>query len=95
MTAYTSGEWRLNAGNETEIMAGKRNVARAHCGGMNGIGLIEAEANARLIVAAPDLLNAAQAMADSFADCVKTELALSEFPALAALVAAIAKAKGQ
>jgi hypothetical protein len=33
-------------------------------------------------------------MVDSFADCVKTEVALSNFPALGGLIAAIAKAKG-
>lgn len=57
-TQHTSGTWRVSAGNETEIMADKRNVARAHCGGMSGVGLAEAEDNARLIAAAPDLLAA-------------------------------------
>jgi len=38
-------------------MAEKLNVARVHCGGMTGIKLSEAEANARLIAAAPELLD--------------------------------------
>ena len=51
--------WRLNAGNETEVMDARgRNVARAHCGGSYGVKLDEAEAHARLIAAAPDLLAA-------------------------------------
>jgi hypothetical protein len=35
-----------------------RNVARAHCGGSYGVKLDEAEAHARLIAAAPDMLAA-------------------------------------
>jgi hypothetical protein len=51
--------WRLNAGNETEVMDARgRNVARAHCGGSYGVKLDEAEAHARLIAAAPDMLAA-------------------------------------
>jgi hypothetical protein len=51
--------WRLNAGNETEVMDARgRNVARAHCGGSYGVKVEEAEAHARLIAAAPDLLAA-------------------------------------
>jgi len=93
-TQHTSGPWNRNirAGGKYPVIYSGRN---------NHVALVlkadpdEMEANIDLISAAPDLLAAAQAMADSFADCVKTELALSEFPALAALVAAIAKAKGQ
>ncbi len=59
-TKHTPGPWRVNAGNETEIMAARFNVARAHCGGAYGIKLPEAESNARLIAAAPDLLACAE-----------------------------------
>ena len=59
---HTPGEWYLNAGNETEVQAGTKQVARAHCGGMTGVRLIEAEANARLIASAPELLEALQGM---------------------------------
>jgi hypothetical protein len=55
--------WRLNAGNETEVMDARgRNVARAHCGGTYGVNLDEAEAHARLIAAAPDMLAALEAV---------------------------------
>lgn len=57
---HTPGPWRLNAGNEIEIMDTSRAVARAVCGGLSGIRLREAEANARIIAAAPDLLEALQ-----------------------------------
>ena len=56
MTTYTTGPWRLSSGDETEIFSGARPVARAHCGGLTSVKLPEAEANARLISAAPDLL---------------------------------------
>ena len=56
MTTYTTGPWRLSSGDETEILSGARPVARAHCGGLTSVKLPEAEANARLISAAPDLL---------------------------------------
>lgn len=49
--------WRLNAGDETSVMDSRnRKILRAECGGASGIKLAEAEANARLIAAAPDLL---------------------------------------
>ena len=52
MGGHTPTPWRLNAGNEIQIMgATQRTVARAECGGMSGIKLAEAEANARRIVA--------------------------------------------
>ncbi len=69
MSGHTPGEWYLNAGNETEVQAGTKQVARAHCGGMTGVRLIEAEANARLITTAPDGLALAQAI---LADCTDT-----------------------
>lgn len=61
MTAeHTIGPWRLNAGTETVIMGGSQYaIARAECGGMTGIKLPEAEANARLIAASPELLELA------------------------------------
>lgn len=56
---HTPAPWRLNAGNETLVMgSNQRPIARAECGGTSGIGLAEAEANARLIAAAPELVEA-------------------------------------
>ena len=61
---HTPAPWRLNAGNETLVMgSNQRPIARAECGGTSGIGLAEAEANARLIAAAPDMLEALRAIA--------------------------------
>ena len=56
-TQHTPGPWRLSSGDETEIFSGARPVARAHCGGLTSVKLPEAEANARLIAAAPELLD--------------------------------------
>ena len=59
-TQHTTGPWRLSSGDETEIFSGAKPVARAHCGGLTSVKLPEAEANARLIAAAPELLAALQ-----------------------------------
>jgi hypothetical protein len=64
MMTHTKAPWRLNAGDETVVMAGSLKVARAYCGGLTAINLEEAEANARLIAAAPDLLAALKPFAD-------------------------------
>jgi len=94
---HTPGPWRLNAGNETEIMSARRNVARAHCGAMTGIRVDEAEANARLIAAAPDLLAACEALLQSVAYAIAAQDAPAQSTMranLANALAAIAKAKG-
>jgi hypothetical protein len=90
--------WRLNAGNETEVMDARgRNVARAHCGGSYGVKLDEAEAHARLIAAAPDLLEALwQIVTDAEIDCDTEEAALAALADIRVTArAAIAKAKGE
>jgi hypothetical protein len=64
-----------------------RNVARAHCGGTYGVNLDEAEAHARLIAAAPDMLAALLGALDALYDS-------GEYPETARLAReAIAKAK--
>lgn len=88
--------WRLNAGNETEVMDARgRNVARAHCGGSYGVKLDEAEAHARLIAAAPDmfasLVTALEMLVDSWGD---EQIAAGDDQVANVLKAAIAKAKG-
>lgn len=88
--------WRLNAGNETEVMDARgRNVARAHCGGTYGVKLDEAEAHARLIAAAPDMLAALVTMDALFADHMQYDEEGYETAAIRAGQAAIAKAKGE
>jgi hypothetical protein len=89
--------WRLNAGNETEVMDARgRNVARAHCGGSYGVKLDEAEAHARLIAAAPDmfaaLVTALEMLVDSWGD---EQIAAGDDQVANVLKAAIAKAKGE
>ena len=85
---HTPAPWRLNAGNETLVMgSNQRPIARAECGGTAGIGLAEAEANARLIAAAPELLEALKEMRDWYQKYIG-------LPACAAN-AAIAKATGE
>ena len=98
---HTPGAWRLTAGNATEVMAGLTPVARARCGGMTGIRLAEAEANARLIAAAPDLLaaliRASGILADFSHACSVSETEGDEDPDVQALEivrAAITRATG-
>jgi hypothetical protein len=89
--------WRLNAGNETEVMDARgRNVARAHCGGTYGVNLDEAEAHARLIAAAPDMLAALEWLACYADEDMPSEYRTDSFrSALDAAFEAIAKIKGE
>jgi hypothetical protein len=96
--------WRLNAGNETEVMDARgRNVARAHCGGSYGVKLDEAEAHARLIAAAPDMLAALESVIDDLVGGIQdtidnggSEAWITEAKTrLNAAREAIAKAKGE
>ena len=90
---YYKGPWRLNAGDETQIMdSAQRTVARAQCGGLSGITLTEAEANAHLIAAAPDLLEEGEALLDLL---VQLRPDMAESTIAANMRAAIARAKGE
>ena len=85
---HTSGPWEVLHGPEWEgfTVSGLRLVAKVHEWGFNG----EAEANARLIAAAPELLAALEdIVASSDANCGD-----SLMNAIQAALAAIAKAKG-
>lgn len=53
------------------------------------------EKDARLIATAPELLSACEGMLASFHESVTTEESLAQFPALAAVARAIAKATGR
>ena len=54
-----SQTWRLNAGDETRIMDNNnRPICDVKCGGMSGRTVAEGEKIARLIAAAPALLEA-------------------------------------
>lgn len=58
-TQHTPGPWRVSVGDETQVFAAaNQNITSANCGGLSGIRVAEAEANARLIAAAPELLAA-------------------------------------
>ena len=97
MTTYTTGPWRLSSGDETEIFSGARPVARAHCGGLTSVKLPEAEANARLIAAAPELLAVLQDLtitARTFRNVPKEDQywTICDDDSLDAAFAAIAKA---
>lgn len=56
---------------------------------------IESVANAHLIAAAPEMLEALESIVNSFHESVKTEDTLNEFPSLQTCINAIAKAKGE
>jgi hypothetical protein len=57
--SHSQGPWRLSAGDETAVFsANNQNIFNARCGGTGSPRLNEAEANARLCAAAPDLLEA-------------------------------------
>ena len=62
VSGRTQGPWRLNAGDETKIMAGGLCIASVHCGGTTGIKLSEAESNARQIAETPALVEALQSL---------------------------------
>lgn len=101
--AHTQGPWRLNAGNSIEIMGGcipNKAIARALCGGMTGIKLDEAEANARLIAAAPELLKALEELWQTVKVAIytgdwKVDGACDPESDLNRARAAIAKARGE
>jgi len=98
-TQHTPGPWRLSSGDETEIFSGAKPVARAHCGGLTSVKLPEAEANARLIAAAPEMLAALQALtitARTFRNVPKEEQEWTPYDdaALDNAYAIIARAQG-
>jgi hypothetical protein len=56
--SHSQGPWRLSAGDETAVFsASNQHIFNARCGGTGSPRLNEAEANARLCAAAPDLLH--------------------------------------
>ena len=91
---HTPGPWKIikpKVGADFEICArGKYSIAVAFSDSMDG------EANARLIAATPDMLDALREMVDAFADCAgdtrDAEQASREFNALDSARAAIRKA---
>jgi len=93
-TQHTPGPWRLSSGDETEIFSGAKPVARAHCGGLTSVKLPEAEANARLIAAAPELLAALVEMVVLYADHEQYDDEGYETAGINAARAAIARAQG-
>lgn len=56
--------WRLNAGDETRVIDGQNNpICDVKCGGMSGRTVAQGEKIARLIAAAPALLEALEKIA--------------------------------
>lgn len=106
MSGHTPGTplpWNLNPGDETKIMAVHLTIARADCGGLSGIRVNTAEANAAYIVHAcnlyPELLEALEKWLayDNLdeADFAQVGPMLLYAEAINATRAAIAKARGQ
>ena len=90
---HTPGPWTATAssGKRIFVLGGEAPATRVVC-------LLDWPAtnpgNARLIAASPVMLAALEGVLASFADCVKTEEALSKFPALKAVSDAIKLATG-
>lgn len=91
MSQHTPGPWRVMGGSGTDVAAGPQGyLAYVSTGGGRGRSLDEARANARLIAAAPDLLDACEKARDFGSQGDTHEgLSVSEF-----IRAAIAKARG-
>jgi hypothetical protein len=79
-----------------------RSIGIAHTGAVRALNALngrepieedEAKANARLIAAAPDMLEALKGILASFHKSVTTTESLAEFPALQAVAQAITKAE--
>jgi hypothetical protein len=94
---HTPGPWTLSAYYPNRVIGDRndgegRYVADCHCNGLNGAEQPEDAANARLIAAAPDLLEALQGMLDVYGN--DGHLHAPALAALRAARAAIAKAGG-
>lgn len=105
MTKHTPGPWRLSGDlvlganeprpNPKVVPYAHRVAVLCHDEASNGdLPWLTAEANGRLITAAPEMLEALKGILNSFHESVKTTASLDEFPSLKAVQAAIAKAQG-
>ena len=91
MSEHLKG-WRLSAGDETRVFDGNDNrLVDVPCGGMSGRSMWQAEDCARLIAAAPELLEALEIMLTAFAGYADTP---AKKEAIALSDAAITRAKG-
>ena len=102
MSAHTPGPWTLFPAPRGVAIDGPCRVTIAWCGenasfGENSykISRDEALANARLVGAAPDLLEALIMIRDADDDCARDGLQTIPAPARAKIDAAIAKAEGK
>lgn len=98
---HTPGPWRAEGWKNTVVNSAKGNtivISPGGDGGDNGVGIEEIQANARLIAAAPELLETLEFCRDWFAKFSPTSPLITgeqaEHPMLTAITKAIAKAKG-
>lgn len=104
MSKHTPGPWRSHTNGSdffvtaTDFHGANGKVAKCYVADVqkfrNESGEDECQANAKLIAAAPDMLEALKGILNSFHESVKTTASLDEFPSLKAVQAAIAKAQG-
>ena len=104
-TKHTPGPWRISGESATTVQADYRainsegGVLIARALGYPNSGYFpsddEAAANARLIAAAPELLEALEALRDNVGTCICYDESAREFNAWEMAKAAIAKAKGE
>lgn len=95
MTRHTSGPWKTHLCNDTSIIDGEGNdIAQVSGDYENPAVWPVMEANARLMAAAPELLEALKELADLFDDFVEGKYRPDSFTSQPAR-AAIARAEGR
>jgi hypothetical protein len=97
---HTPAPWKVVDNSDTkngQIRVENYEGVIACCGKQTEImpTLENMQANAHLIAAAPDLLEACKSILASFHESVKTDENISEFPELQKVALAIAKAEGR
>ncbi len=96
MSGHTKGPWKAveNGFWKQGVQAG-RGKWIVYKAGTEGMKQTEIEANARLIAAAPDLLEALEELSAVYSDALRDEFNITECPLIDKAHAAIARAKGE